>query len=50
MEEWKEDLLLKALELYGESIAGLVARYHFMYDDYFEQGMSPQQALVEEWG
>lgn len=31
-------------------IAVQVQEYTFMYEEYFEQGMTPHEAFQEEWG
>ncbi|WPJ20616.1 hypothetical protein vBPFY1MI_133 [Pseudomonas phage vB_PF_Y1-MI] len=28
----------------------LIRNGHFMYEDYYEQGKTPQEAYEEEWG
>lgn len=48
-ETWFEELLEAALEkepLYVQYIK----RAPFMYEDYFESGMTPRQAYEAEWG
>lgn len=49
-EDWFEELLDKANDNYGEHVAKLVRKAPFMYEDYHEQNMSPEEALVAEWG
>jgi hypothetical protein len=48
-ELWFEDLVELAYAESG-SIGRLVDRAPFMYEDYFEAGMTPQEALLAEWG
>lgn len=48
-EDWFEELMELAYQR-GESIAYNVGRAPFMYEDYHEQGMSPESALEAEWG
>lgn len=48
-EDWLEELLMLA-EQRSERVAYNVQRFSFMYEDYFEQGLSPLDALEAEWG
>jgi hypothetical protein len=48
-EDWFEELLELAAQR-SDSVAALVAQAPFMYEDYHEQGLSPQLALESEWG
>lgn len=32
------------------SVQALILNAPFMYEDYFEQGMTPEQAMSAEWG
>jgi len=46
-EDWFEEVLELAET---ERQRYLIASAPFMYEDYFEQGLSPQLALESEWG
>jgi hypothetical protein len=48
-ESWFEELVELAYESSGR-VGKLVDRAAFMYEDYFEFGMSPAEALFAEWG
>lgn len=48
-EDWMDELLELA-EQRSERIAYNVARAPFMYEDYYDQGLSPLDALEAEWG
>lgn len=48
-ELWFEDLVEIAYDQSGP-VGKLVDRAPFMYEDYFEAGMTPQEAFIAEWG
>lgn len=47
-DEWFEQLLQLADDM--PNVYKLIERSPFMYEDYFEEGMDPQEALYAEWG
>lgn len=49
-EDWFEELLEKAEDTYGEHVAERVRAAPFMYEDYWEANLSPEEALFDEWG
>lgn len=46
---WFDELVELAYAVSGR-IGKLVDRAPFMYEDYFEAGMEPHEALFAEWG
>jgi hypothetical protein len=34
----------------GGNRPALVRRYYFMYEDYYEAGLTPEEAFEAEWG
>lgn len=48
-EDWMEELLDLAGER-GDYTYRLVLQAPFMYEDYHEDGLTPQEAFVAEWG
>jgi hypothetical protein len=46
---WFDELLDYADDVDSQR-AELIAEYPFMYEDYFEEGLSPEDAYHEEWG
>ena len=48
-EEWLEQLIDHA-RTYSTPAARSIAKASFMYEDYFEDGLTPQEAFEEEWG
>ncbi|WYV99741.1 hypothetical protein Roomu2_00061 [Pseudomonas phage vB_PpuM-Roomu-2] len=48
-EQFMEQLLEYAREQAHTNI-DLIEHAHFMYEDYHEQGMTPQEAYHAEWG
>ncbi|WYV99060.1 hypothetical protein Amme3_00064 [Pseudomonas phage vB_PpuM-Amme-3] len=48
-EQFMEKLIEYAREQAHTNIA-LIEHAHFMYEDYHEQGMTPQEAYHAEWG
>lgn len=49
-EDWFEDALLYALTTYGDFVATHMAKYPFMYEDYYDKGLTPELGVDEEWG
>lgn len=49
IEEWFEELIELAYER-NNWIGDKVSAATFMYEDYFAAGMTPLDALGEEWG
>lgn len=49
-EDWIIGVIDYANEIGMPSIAENIAQYSFMYEDYFEQGMSQREAFEAEWG
>lgn len=48
-ETWFEEVLEYAQEQ-GHTNIALIEHAHFMYEDYHEQGMTPEEAYHAEWG
>lgn len=48
-EDWFEDLLDFAYETEHNHYRAIL-KAPFMYEDYFELGMTPQEAYTAEWG
>lgn len=48
-EEWFEELLDRAAER-SDYTRQLVLQAPFMYEDFYEEGLTPLEALVIEWG
>lgn len=46
-DDWFEEVISYAETSRQEE---LIRRGYFMYENYFEQGMSPLEAFQEEWG
>ncbi|ATW58340.1 hypothetical protein CNR37_00133 [Pseudomonas phage ventosus] len=46
-EDWFEEVISYAETERQEE---LIRRGYFMYENYFEQGMTPHEAFQEEWG
>ena len=46
--EWFEQLLLLADDM--PNVQRLIAQAPFMYEDYFDNGMTPDEAMLAEWG
>lgn len=46
---WFDDLVELAYQKSG-TVGRLVDRAPFMYEDYYEAGMTPEEALIAEWG
>ncbi len=48
-DDWFEELLMIAMS-YSVKVHRLIQQAPFMYEDYYEDGMSPEDAFYEEWG
>lgn len=48
-EQFMEKLLEYARDQ-GHTNTGLIEYAHFMYEDYHEQGLTPEEAYHAEWG
>ncbi len=48
--DWMNLLLEYAGMTGGPAVESLIANAQFMYEDYHEQGMTPEEAYHAEWG
>ena len=48
-DEWFDELLMIAVS-YSVGAQKAIQRAPFMYEDYFEDGLTPEEAFIEEWG
>lgn len=48
-EDWIQEVYFIASEV-DYRIAASIAEFTFMYEDYFESGMTPHEAYEAEWG
>lgn len=48
--EWWEELLALASEEYGDQITCIVQRQRTFYLEYYYAGLTPTEAMEEEWG
>lgn len=46
---WFNELYLHALDV-APHLVYYIQRGHFMYEDYWHQGMTPKQGFEAEWG